>query len=79
VALGMASPQRLGAAICQRRTTGVLDLLQPAAACMIRPTTTPSQSMSWSSSFHSPDGREADACLRIKAMGDARVHADRPR
>jgi len=33
---------------------------------MMRPTTTPSASTSKSSSFHSPDGREALARLRIK-------------
>src|SRR5215468_6666468 len=36
-----------------------------AAAFMIRPTTAPSASTSKSSSFHSPDVREADARLRI--------------
>src|SRR5262249_17853289 len=37
-----------------------------AAALKIRPTTTPSARTSKSSSFHSPDGREADARLRIR-------------
>src|SRR5262249_21615352 len=36
-----------------------------ADAFMMRPTATPSASMSTSSSFHSPDGREADVRLRI--------------
>jgi hypothetical protein len=36
-----------------------------AAAFMMRPTTTPSTSTSKSSSFHSPDGRLAEARLRI--------------
>jgi hypothetical protein len=35
-----------------------------AAAFMMRPTTAPSQSTSKSSSFHSPEGRDADARLR---------------
>jgi hypothetical protein len=37
-----------------------------AAPFMIRPTTTPSQTTSKSSSFHSPDGREVEARLRAR-------------
>ena len=37
-----------------------------AATFMIRPTTTPSQSTSKPSSFHSPDGREIEARLRAR-------------
>src|SRR5262249_47050847 len=37
-----------------------------AAAFMMRPTTTPSQTTSKSSSFHSPDGREVEARLRAR-------------
>jgi hypothetical protein len=40
-----------------------------ALALKIRPTTTPLASTSKSPSFHCPDGREADARLRISLIG----------
>jgi hypothetical protein len=39
-----------------------------ALALKMRPTTAPSASMSKSSSFHSPDGREAEARLRSSVL-----------
>jgi hypothetical protein len=47
-----------------------------ALALKMRPTTAPSTSTSKSSSFHSPDGRETDARLRISwGIGGARATA----
>ena len=43
----------------------------------MRPTTTPSASTSKSSSFHSPDGREAEARLRISCPAIERCKSQR--